>query len=197
MVFGQAHPYNQVQAPYKADAQRGFGYKPPVDLDRYTRNVAQYQALTDAKQHKLSFVDNLTGGFIFRHINADKTLLKQYEKALQPMAQKGHGVVINETGTAPGLVQAPLLVDGTPASVRVVTSGSLNAIDKAIRTGKERGEVVVLRIDAGSAAEIEEAVADRMRRSVVPEVRVIRNDQVYVYTLQEAEARTYRGKIKK
>jgi SPP1 gp7 family putative phage head morphogenesis protein len=188
-------PYFTVDGAFSAAASKLFGLKPPVDPVKYQANLDLYNRLVEDKNFKLSFVDNLTGGFVFRHVKSGTAELA----ASKALARAGNSVVVREVVNAPGIRNADIIVNGVNAEVKTNKASSLNAIDTALREGKRQASVIVIDVTSSmKASRLEEAIYDRVRRSrSIERVVVIYKDVVYELSAQEILSRTFFGKIGK
>ncbi|MFD0997696.1 phage minor head protein [Ohtaekwangia kribbensis] len=198
LVFNDS-PYFTVDGAFKEAAEKLFGFKPPVDLDRYEANVQLYSLLSEDKNYKLSFVDNLTGGFIFRHIKTGANDLAQNIAASKALARRGDSVIIREVLTQHGLKNPDIILSGITTEIKTNETSTINAIDSALRRAKRQAEVIVLNINSSMNPErVEQAIYNRVRRTTaIKRVIVVYKDVAYDLTYEEIINQTFYGKIGK
>jgi SPP1 gp7 family putative phage head morphogenesis protein len=191
-------PYFTVDGAFKEDADNLFGFKTPIDPEKYRANLQLYEKLIEDKNFKISFVDNLNGGFVFRSVKADAAELAMNVNASKALASQGDSVIIKEVVNHPGAKNSDILLNGLSAEIKTNMSATSNAIDTALRTGKDQANTVVLNIQSKiSVSTLEQAIYNRVRRvKSIEKVIVIRDGVVYELTAGEIMARTFYGKIK-
>ena len=137
-------PYFTVDGNFREDADKLFGFKPPVDLKKYEENLQLFNALSEDKNYKLLFTDNLTGGFVFKHTNADVNgYIENVRAAKLHATQRGSSVILRgeeRIGKNPDLI-----VDGVSNEVKGVSS--VNSIDNQLRGARQQALEVTLIIN--------------------------------------------------
>jgi len=196
-VLFKDSPYFTVDGNFTAQAERLFGFKPPVDPQQYQANLQLFNALRDDRNYKLAFVDNLTGGFVFRHLKAEPGDLMQNIKAGQALARRGDSVVIRQIVNQHGVKNPDVLLSGVEAEIKTSSKATFNTIDQALRKAKKQASTIVLSIGDGKVDTIEEALYNRVRQARnIDRVIVIYRDEVYEFSAEEIVGRTFLGKIK-
>jgi SPP1 gp7 family putative phage head morphogenesis protein len=185
-VFNEAHPYFNVESQYHKLAENLFGYKPPVDPIKYENNLKIFNKLYENPLYNLEGIDNLMGGYIFRHIKSDT---KEFSQLLN---------VGKKLVSIPGKKNPDFNMNGIPAELKANETPTISAIDNALRKAKSQAGIVILDIKSNiKPAELEKAVYNRVQRTdEIHEVHILYKDKIYKLTRQEIINRTFFGKIK-
>ena len=179
-VFTDSLPYFTVEGQFLEKAEKLFGYKPPVDPEKFLANVERFDRYNNDKNFKLDSTDNLTGGFVFRHKGTPKSDLNENIIASRILSKHGNGVAVLDASTIPGTKNPDIELNGEKAEVKTNKTATINAVDRALRRGaKQAGTVVVNVTSSMSTKELREAIHKRILRSTIERVIVIRNNQVF------------------
>lgn len=149
-VFTEALPYFETSAQFYDKALKAFNM--PVGLNRadFDRNKAFFDAYSADKEHKLVFVDNETGGFVFRHLKSEPNELPFLTKTGQALSDTfGDAVIIRERGETEGLKQPDYKINDQNAEAKGLKASTVNAIDKNLRNGSKQANHVILVIPKG------------------------------------------------
>lgn len=196
LVFKDS-PYFTTLGEFKEQAEKLFGFKPPVDLQKYEANLQLYNSLIADKDFKIAFVDNLTGGFVFRHVKKTNDLQENLQ-ASKLLAMKGDSVVIRPVINRHGIKNPDVLWNGIETEIKTNSEPTSSAIDNALRKAKGQSSIIVLNVLSKiSIPELEKAIYNRVRRtSTIKEIMIIYQEQVYTLTAEEIRNETFYGKIK-
>lgn len=102
-IFNEDHPYFDIAQKWAERAQRLFGYTPPIDLDKFMRNMSVYDELEASAEHKLIHSNVGSGGFLFRHNSYDKSDYRKNEPSVKLMADHGYAVEWRQHVDTPGI----------------------------------------------------------------------------------------------
>jgi hypothetical protein len=185
-VFTGENPMFTVDGAFTEAAQKLFGYKPPVDPQKFARNLEQYEQLIEDRNYKLRHTDNLSGGFVFVHNKADKVGLTDNIKAARKLStQLGDGVVIREhlgTGRNPEFE-----INGITSDLKT-PAGKESGIKYRFRSARKQGlDNLVLELDGYSIEAATEGLKRGFRNHSVNEVRVIFSGKVVMVTRADYE----------
>lgn len=197
-IFTKDSPYFEVDGRFKEKAEKLFGYRPPVDPDRFKANLKFFESLKENKDFIMEFADNLNGSFIFRHKKASKRELKDLVPTSKALAKnETSAIIINEVSKTPGAKNPDLTINGIAVEVKTNKIATANAIDSAIREANYQAGRVVLNIQSNIEPHVLElAIYNRARRSSIQEIKVIYKDTLYTLSRQEIINKSFFGKIK-
>jgi SPP1 gp7 family putative phage head morphogenesis protein len=94
-VFTKDLPYFDVEKGFQSIADRVFDLpNVPISPEDLKRNVELFKEYQDNKDYSLEFIDNLSGGFVFKHVKADLTDLEENLFVGTRLANNGNAVAI-------------------------------------------------------------------------------------------------------
>lgn len=170
-VFTSNLPYFTVEGKFLEKAENLFGYKPPVDPERFANNILLFDKFNNDPNFKLDFVDNMAGGFVFRNVKA----LKAEIDASRTLAKQGNGVAM--LAPVRGVKSPDIELNGSLAEIKTNKTATKNSIDSLLRKGAGQASTVVLHIKSSlSANDLKEAIINRLKRTSVKKVIIIRKD---------------------
>lgn len=139
-VFTEGHPYFMIAEAFLSKAQKLFGYKPPVDLDRFNANMALFQTLKENTEYQLKSTFKETGGFVFGHKKLDRRDFAANKKAADTLAEKGYAVEIREHVHQDNIKNPELALNGRLTDLKSPekVGGIRNAFDKARKQGLDQ-----------------------------------------------------------
>lgn len=198
-VFTDAHPYFEVNAKDKNRSSKTWGLKMPISPERFDTNVNLFNRLYNDSHFSLEFVDNLSGGYLFRHLNSDKKELSILLKIGKKLAlNQSESVIINPIIKASKYKNPDFTLSGIPAEMKSITTPTASAIDNAIREAKNQAGIIILDLpDSFGITTIEKALYNRVQRSPgIAEVRIVYKGEIYLFKREEIINRTFYGKIR-
>lgn len=176
-VFDENHPYFELDADFLDAARKLFGYKPPVDLDKFTRNQVLHRDLMENDSY-VKILDNAeNGGFVFRHTSHKGNELKDNETTGKVLAnERGDGVILQEvtnTGKSPDAI-----VNNVVTDFKVTTTDNLrNSFNNHFKGARAQGvDNLYIRIDKGYRS-------DKLERALQYAFRSDRNQRIKEVTL--------------
>jgi SPP1 gp7 family putative phage head morphogenesis protein len=159
-------PYFTVSGEFQGQADKLFGFKPPVDPLKYEANLQLFNKLIENKAYKLAYTDNLTGGFVFKHVKTGKGDITENMLTAKTLANRGDAVMIREVVNIHGNVNPDLELNGVLAEVKTNKTASVNAIDNAIRAAKNQAGTVILNVTSDIGPDdLKKAIQNRVRRA--------------------------------
>jgi SPP1 gp7 family putative phage head morphogenesis protein len=199
-VFTEDHPYFQINPEDAREAGKLWNINMPVSPDEFAQNVLQYNELiADVNNFNLEFIDNLSGGFVFKHKQAVKREISELLPVSKRMASESYGVVIRPVDNTPGTKNPDLLLGAKHCEVKNNYEGTFNSIDRQLREAKKQAGSVVLNM-AGSInlKDLESVIYYRINRSPgIEEVFVLLNNKLFHLKREEILSKSFFGKIKK
>lgn len=192
-------PYFTVDGQFREQADKLFGFKPPVDPERYEENLLLYNRIIGDKNYKLTFVDNLSGGFVFKHVKTEVGDVAQNVLASKALARRGDSVIIRDVIPQHGVKNPDILLNGVVAEVKTNNVATMSAVDNALRAGKRQAGIIVLNVISSiDTSQLELSIYNRVRRApAIKTVIIVYNNVVYELTAEEIIAKTFFGKIGK
>lgn len=197
-VFNEATPYFDVDSEFAKDAKKVFNVRLPISPEELDANIKEFNKLQDNKQMVLEFVDNLSGGYVFRSKLARAAEFADNMPIARTIAAEGKAVVMTEWKNLANIKSPDFTVAGAPAELKTISGVSYNNIDGAIKTAKSQANHVILSLQKGyNLKALEKAMYDRTLRSTdIEKITVITPKGVYHCSRAEILARTFLGKIK-
>lgn len=200
-VFTEAHPYFSTEGKFYEKAQNLFGYKPPVDLDKFRNNLSIFEGLKESLFHKLEFTDNLGGGFVFSHIKHPLNELKKHLAPARMIARRGDSVILQEI--IQGQKNPDALISGAIWDFKEVKEGSnlSTAINNRFRSAREQqvSNVVVVLNKSYNPSDLSKAIYTGFyndRKQTITEVKVILDGKVIELNRKDYEDGRILDKIK-
>ena len=202
-VFNENHPYFTVDGRYQERANDLFGYRPPVDPGRFLANLETFELLKDDPNHRLAFVDNLSGGFVFRHtLHPEREFIDHIAPARR-LATDGDSVVLRPV--VEGVKNPDALVNGQLTDFKRILDGSniRNTMNQKFRNARAQDLTSVI-ISIGAAHAVEDVI-DGVRRAFfndrrkqIQNMKLIIDDTILIeITRAQYEDGRYRDIIKK
>lgn len=139
-VFSEQHPYFSVDGRFNDKAERLFGHRPPVDPNKFINNLVIFERLKDDSGHRIELTDNISGGFVFVHKQADKKDLVQNLPIARKLARdRGDAVVIREHVHIDRVSNPEFQVGDILADLKTPKSKTGNGIKNAFRNARRQG----------------------------------------------------------
>lgn len=136
-VFEKGHPYFEVAKEFEQKAKNLFGYIPPVDLQRFQKNLALFETLKDDSDYVLKSVHKETGGFISAHKNYDVSRYQRNQGALSQMGEKGYSVQVRQRMDGDKRLIPAVVVDGKLTDIKYPED--LKGVQNAFKNASEEG----------------------------------------------------------
>ena len=204
MVFTEDHPYFTVDGRFRQRADRLFGYRPPLDPDRFLNNLETFEILKGDPNHRLAFTDNLSGGYVFRHILHPEHEYRDHIAPARLMAARdGDGIILRQI--TQGSKNPDAMINGELWDFKKIlaTSNVVNAMNNKFRAARRQdlSQVIVTLGNDFPIAQVIEGVRTAFsndRRTQIQNLKLIIAGQLIIdVTRKDYENGVYRDLIEK
>lgn len=198
-AFLESHPYYSVDQNYANLAKRVFDVSLPISPSRLKENTQLYFKFMENKNYSLEYTDNLTGGFVTKHVDADAKDLRDNLRAAKILAREnGDAIEIRQHIHKDGIKNPEFSINGVASDLKTPDRRKFKEVSTAIknqfsRARKQDLNNLVIKVDGQYGLElIEEGVIEGFNRNeVIERVRIIYGGKAVEITRVEME----KGKV--
>jgi SPP1 gp7 family putative phage head morphogenesis protein len=144
-AFTEDSPYFENTGSFNPEKVKGV--KRPLNPAEFDYNIKRYSDLIVDPNHTLEMVDNLTGGFVFKNLKADKRDLALNLRVSKKLATS-EGLAVEIAEHTEGVKNPELIVQGIKSDIKTPEVSTTTAINSAFKNAKKQGvNTLILNIE--------------------------------------------------